>query len=294
MRSAAQRARVLRHRLVTAAATLAGALLAYGLFNGRIDEEIGAATADEERGYYLTTATLTEMGPDGSPRIVLRADSIEQRLPDGSVLLYNLDVDYKTAEAGAWTVTSQRGRMPPDHGSLLLSGDVLVTGTGDARHGRDPHRQPRLRHREQRDPDDRSGHGAVRRTSPRGSRTAGRVERRDTATRIERTWPLQSITRPAAGPRCSSAARCSRARRRGRRRRTMPRRRSISKPPRPISTIATTRCCSAGSRSRRARCRSRRRKRARRASSSRIRSGTSRDRCGSRCPTASSPPTWRR
>jgi LPS export ABC transporter protein LptC len=123
MRSAAQRARVLRHRLVTA-----GALLAYGLFNASIDDEIGAAAADEERGYYLTSATLTELGPDGSPRIVLRADSIEQRLPDGSVLLYNLDVDYTTADTGAWTITSQRGRMPPDHGSLLLSGDVLVTG----------------------------------------------------------------------------------------------------------------------------------------------------------------------
>jgi LPS export ABC transporter protein LptC len=128
MRSAAQRARVLRRRLVAAAATLAGVLLAYALFSGRIDDEIDAATADDERGYYLTTATLTEMGPDGSPRIVLRADSIEQRLPDGSVLLYNLAVDYQTAEAGAWTVTSQRGRMPPDHGSLLLSGDVLVKG----------------------------------------------------------------------------------------------------------------------------------------------------------------------
>jgi len=128
MRSAAQRSRDLRRRLVTAAALLAGALLAYGLFSGRVDEEIDSAAADEERGYYLKTATLTETGPDGTPRIVLRADSIEQRLPDGSVLLYNLDIDYKTPETGTWTVTSQRGRMPPDHGSLLLSGDVLVTG----------------------------------------------------------------------------------------------------------------------------------------------------------------------
>lgn len=128
MRSAAQRAHVVRRRLVTAAATLAGVVLVYAALRGGIDDEIDATTADEERGYYLTTATLTEMGPDGSPRIVLRADSIEQRLPDGSVLLHDLDIDYTTPESGAWTVTSQRGRMPPDHGSLLLSGDVLVTG----------------------------------------------------------------------------------------------------------------------------------------------------------------------
>ena len=127
MRSAAQRARNLRRRLLTGTAIVAGAWLGYGVLMGG-DEAIEATAADDERGYYLNAATLTEFGPDGAPRMVLRADSIEQRLPDRGVELADLVIDYQTPEAGAWTVTAAQGRMPPDATSLLLSGDVQVTG----------------------------------------------------------------------------------------------------------------------------------------------------------------------
>jgi len=128
MRSTAQRARILRQRLLTSVAVVAGAWLAYGVLIGGDEDEFESAAADDERGYYVNAATLTEFGPDGAPRIVLRADSIEQRLADQSVLLSNLALDYQTAEAGAWTVTAAQGRMPPAATALLLSGDVLVTG----------------------------------------------------------------------------------------------------------------------------------------------------------------------
>jgi LPS export ABC transporter protein LptC len=127
MRSAAQRAR-LRQRLLTSAAIVAAAWLAYGVLTGGDDDEFEAAGTKDERGYYVNAATLTEHGPDGAPRIVLRADSIEQLLADQSVLLRNLEVDYQTAEAGAWTVTAAQGRMPAAATALLLSGDVEVTG----------------------------------------------------------------------------------------------------------------------------------------------------------------------
>ena len=128
MRSTAQRARILRQRLLTSVAVVAGAWLAYGVLIGGDEDEFESAAADDERGYYVNAATLTEFGPDGAPRIVLRADSIEQRLADQSVLLSNLALDYQTAEAGAWTVTAAQGRMPAAATALLLSGDVLVTG----------------------------------------------------------------------------------------------------------------------------------------------------------------------
>jgi LPS export ABC transporter protein LptC len=128
MRSAAQRARTLSRGVVAALAIVAGALLAYGLLAGR-DDDIAATTADEERGYYLTRATLTEMGVDGAPRIVLRAQLIEQRLADQNVLLSDLSVDYNTADSGNWTVTADRGRLLPDASSLRLSGDVVIRGT---------------------------------------------------------------------------------------------------------------------------------------------------------------------
>lgn len=127
MRSPAQRARLLRKRLLTTAAVVAAGVLAYGLFTG--DEGgIDVTAADEDRGYYVTHATLTEFGPDGSPRVVLHAESIEQRLSDQSVLLADLTLDYTTAKAGQWTVTADRGLMPAAATALLLSGDVRVTG----------------------------------------------------------------------------------------------------------------------------------------------------------------------
>ncbi|MCM2311792.1 MAG: LPS export ABC transporter periplasmic protein LptC [Steroidobacteraceae bacterium] len=129
MRSAAQRARILRQRLLTSTAIVAGAWLAYGVLVGGDDDDFEAAATDEERGYYVNAATLTEFGPDGTPRIVLRADTIEQRRSDQSVLLSNLKLDYQTAAAGAWTVTADQGRMPAAATALQLSGDVLVTGT---------------------------------------------------------------------------------------------------------------------------------------------------------------------
>jgi len=86
--------------------------------DGEVDALIAAAPV----------ARLATVRADGAPRIVLRADSIEQRLADQSVLLSNLEIDYQTAEAGAWKVTADQGRMPANATSLLLSGDVLVTG----------------------------------------------------------------------------------------------------------------------------------------------------------------------
>lgn len=128
MRSAAQRARLLTRRLVALAAILASALIAYGVLVGRDGDEFEEATAEEERGYYVTQAMLTEMGADGRPRIVLRAESVEQRLADDSILLSDLTVDYTAPDAGLWKVSADRGRMPVDRKSLLLSGDVRVTG----------------------------------------------------------------------------------------------------------------------------------------------------------------------
>jgi LPS export ABC transporter protein LptC len=114
---------------LTAAAIVAGSWLAYGVLVGGGDDEPEVAVTDEGRGYFVNSAQLTEYGPDGAPRIVLRADAIEQQLADQTVLLENLAIDYQTAEAGAWTVTAAQGLMPVAATALLLSGDVTVTGS---------------------------------------------------------------------------------------------------------------------------------------------------------------------
>jgi LPS export ABC transporter protein LptC len=127
MRSAADRARVLSQRIVVFGALLAGAALLFRMF-GPDDDDPGSEGKVQERGYYLLDATLTELGPDGKPRVVVRARKIEQRLGDESVFLDDLDLDYQTQKTGAWHVTSDHGRMPKDRATLLLEGNVRVTG----------------------------------------------------------------------------------------------------------------------------------------------------------------------
>jgi LPS export ABC transporter protein LptC len=107
---------------------LAGAVLLFELLAGRGREELAPGDREERRGYYMEDATLTEMGPTGEPRMVVHAANIEQELADDSVLLRDLRLDYVTGDAGLWTVTAQSGRMPPDRKSLLLAGDVTITG----------------------------------------------------------------------------------------------------------------------------------------------------------------------
>jgi LPS export ABC transporter protein LptC len=114
-------------------AALAGLGLLYAMLTDRGREEPAAANAEERRGYYLSDATLTEMGADGQPRLAVRAKQIEQQLADESVRLETLKLDYRTESDGLWTVTADAGRMPPDRGSLLLSGNVVVQSRDSAR-----------------------------------------------------------------------------------------------------------------------------------------------------------------
>ena len=129
MRSAAERSPLAARWLVGTLASVAGLGLLYTLLIGRGGDEPQTTDAAERRGYYLTDATLTEMGADGQPRLVVRAKNIEQQLSDQSVLLTDLKLDYRTETNDLWTVTSRGGRMPPDRRSLLLSGDVVVSGS---------------------------------------------------------------------------------------------------------------------------------------------------------------------
>jgi LPS export ABC transporter protein LptC len=129
MRSAAQRKRALRRRLASLFTGVAGLALLYTLFAHREEQDIEIGAEQEQRGYFVTGATLTEMGPDGKPRVVVRAGTIEQQLADQSVSLADLDLDYHTRDFGKWHVTSMTGRMPADRQSIELSGDVRIDGS---------------------------------------------------------------------------------------------------------------------------------------------------------------------
>jgi LPS export ABC transporter protein LptC len=136
MRSAADRTRQLIQRAVTMVAVVAGGAMLLNLLAGGPDESDESATAAAERGYYLNDATLTELGPDGRPRVVVRASTIEQQLTDQSVNLAQIVLDYTTQKQGEWHVTADRGRMPSDRGSLQLQGNVRVVGSAERGEGK--------------------------------------------------------------------------------------------------------------------------------------------------------------
>lgn len=136
MRSAADRTRHLIQRIVTMVAVVAGGALLLKMLAGSPDDALESAAAADERGYYLNDAKLTELGADGRPRVVVRAKSIEQQLADQSVRLVQLELDYTTQKQGEWHVTADRGRMPSDHGSLQLEGNVLVVGAAERSEGK--------------------------------------------------------------------------------------------------------------------------------------------------------------
>jgi LPS export ABC transporter protein LptC len=136
MRSAADRTRQLIQRAVTMVAVVAGGALLLKLLAGGPDDATESTTAADERGYYLNEATLTELGPDGRPRVVVRAKSIEQQLADQSVNLAQIELDYTTQKQGEWHVTADRGRMPSDRGSLQLQGNVRVVGSAERSEGK--------------------------------------------------------------------------------------------------------------------------------------------------------------
>lgn len=136
MRSAAQRTYQLIHRIVTMVAIVAGGAVLLNLLAGERDDEAPAATGPDERGYYLTEARLTELGENGKPRVVVRAQSIEQQLSDQSVRLAQLELDYNTARQGEWHVTADKGRMPSDRSTLLLTGNVRVAGSAERSEGK--------------------------------------------------------------------------------------------------------------------------------------------------------------
>jgi LPS export ABC transporter protein LptC len=129
MRSPAHRRHVLIQRFVAVAASVAGLWSLYALLAGREGSDVELGEPKAERGYYLADSTMTELGPDGRPKIIVHAQAAEQRLADQSVDLTDIALDYPTRKYGTWHATARTGHMPPDRKSIQLVGDVKLTST---------------------------------------------------------------------------------------------------------------------------------------------------------------------
>jgi LPS export ABC transporter protein LptC len=127
MRSADQRRRSLRQRILAVAALAAGLVSLYLLLVGQGEPDVETGPPKVQRGYFLVDSTMTEMGPSGRPRIIVHARLAEQELPNQSVDLTDITLDYPTERYGVWHGTARTGHMPADRKSIELAGDVTMT-----------------------------------------------------------------------------------------------------------------------------------------------------------------------
>ncbi len=93
----------LTRRLTAALIGVAGHALLYGLLAGRDDRTSRRGDAADERGYYLTDATLTEMGPDGTPRIVCAPTRSSSSWPTRASTCRTSPSTTRTKDSGNWT-----------------------------------------------------------------------------------------------------------------------------------------------------------------------------------------------
>lgn len=86
------------------------------------DAEQTAKTPD----YYFNDATITRLGKDGEPRLMLHAERIEH-YPQPEHLTFKTITLHHTADDGTrWQVTAQHGAMPEGGKIITLRGDVHI------------------------------------------------------------------------------------------------------------------------------------------------------------------------
>lgn len=85
-------------------------------------------TPVDQPGYFLTDATITDTAADGSPRVSIHAEHIEQLPADNSFQLETLHLTYNGAANGPWVVTADHGVVPGASKVVHLSGNVRIQG----------------------------------------------------------------------------------------------------------------------------------------------------------------------
>jgi LPS export ABC transporter protein LptC len=110
---------------------VAGAGIAWFLSRSEEVEPENRAATNEQPGYYLKNATLSETGSDGRLRLRVAATRADQQPQDGSVLLTDIRVQYHQqtgAQAGqVWFLDAAQGLLPEDRVLVQLQGNVHMT-----------------------------------------------------------------------------------------------------------------------------------------------------------------------
>jgi len=107
---------------------IAAAIASYGVLIHSPDGGTATAQRPVQPGYYLKDATLTITQPDGSERIKLVADRIDEQVADKSYSVQGVRMGYHTATGGPWTLRADTAAVPANLATVEFNGNVEVRG----------------------------------------------------------------------------------------------------------------------------------------------------------------------
>ncbi|HEY4369925.1 MAG TPA: LPS export ABC transporter periplasmic protein LptC [Steroidobacteraceae bacterium] len=111
-------------RWISIAALLAAVVIGLGALTGGDSGTSAPSEVLSQPSYYLKDAVITETQPDGSPKIRLIANRIEQAPADDSITLHTVRVDYLQVPDKRWLLSADEGFVPPDSRTIQFTGNV--------------------------------------------------------------------------------------------------------------------------------------------------------------------------
>jgi LPS export ABC transporter protein LptC len=122
---------VIRRLLPLVLAAAAIVLAAQWSMESRDPAPDAQAAHDREPSAYLRDAHIEEFDRGGRRKLRVAARRIEQDPRDDSVALDDLDLEYLALEAQTWRMTARRGAAPKGFGTVILTGNVVMSGERD-------------------------------------------------------------------------------------------------------------------------------------------------------------------
>ncbi len=111
-------------RWVSLTALLGALVIGYGTLVERGTAPVASGEPPPQPGYYLKDAVITETQADGSLKMRLIAERIEQQPQDDAIVLSAVRATYFQAPDRQWALSARHGFVPGDSRIVNLQGDV--------------------------------------------------------------------------------------------------------------------------------------------------------------------------
>jgi len=114
---------------------IAAAIASYGILNRSPDGALVLDERPEQPGYYLRNAIMTITEPDGSERMRLVADRIDEQVADQSYAATGVRVDYTVRSDQPWILRADTAHVPANLKTVVFTGNVTISSEQGPRTG---------------------------------------------------------------------------------------------------------------------------------------------------------------